>query len=335
MLLTELLFYAFSTKIMEILNSVEALPEHFGPSVVTLGNFDGVHLGHRELFRQLVKTARTLSCLSVVFTFNPHPLKLLAPDRAPLLLNTYAEKQRLIAASHIDLLVEAPFTREFASTSPERFIDEILLDKLQARALIVGYDYAFGKGRSGNAEFLKEYCGDKGVAVTVLKPVATDGVPYSSTKIRNLIADGDVSGVIPWLGRQYNLSGRVVPGYRRGRVMGFPTANLETDKELLPAPGVYVVKARLKQQEFGAVANIGQRPTFAEGGQTVEVHLLDFTGDLYGEEMRIYFIKRLRGEKKFASMDALSNAIAEDVLAARQILPSVQIIQYQEYLSLR
>ena len=320
---------------MKIISSLEKLENNTTSTVVTLGNFDGVHLGHRELFRQLVKTARQFSCQSAVLTFKPHPLKILAPERAPLLLNTYEEKQRLIAASHIDLLVEVPFTREFAALTPEYFVDEILIRQLHAKGLIVGYDYAFGRNRSGNAEFLEAYCAPKDVSVSILKPVSVDGIAYSSTRIRTLITQGDVASVIPLLGRQYNLSGRVVPGYRRGRAMGFPTANLETDKELLPASGVYVVKARIKQQEFGAVVNIGHRPTFVEGGQTIEVHLLDFTGDLYGEEMRIYFIKRLREEKKFSTMGELSDAIAADVLSARQILQSAQIIQYQEYLSLR
>lgn len=320
---------------MEILTSLSTIEGVFDRCALTLGNFDGVHLGHRALFRQLVKVARELDCPSVVCTFNPHPLKALAPEKAPPLLNTLAEKRRLIAASHVDYLVEIPFTDAFAAVSPESFIDDVLIAKLGVRALIVGYDYAFGKQRRGNAAFLKDYGSRRGIAVEVLQPVGADGRPFSSTRIRNMVAEGDVGHVVDLLGRQYNLEGTVVPGDQRGRAMGFPTANLETDKELLPAEGVYVVKVRHNLQEYGGVVNLGMRPTFAGSHPTIEVHLLDYTGDLYGERLRIYFLERLRGEVKFANAEELSDAIAADVLAARQILQTVQVIQYQEYLSLK
>ncbi|NOQ42581.1 MAG: bifunctional riboflavin kinase/FAD synthetase [Desulfuromusa sp.] len=320
---------------MDILKTCDDLPAPFDSSAVTLGNFDGVHLGHRELFRQLVKTARRLNCPSVVYTFDPHPLKFLAPDKAPLLLNTPKEKQRLIAASHIDYLIETPFTAEFSAMTPEQFVEDILLAKLNIKALVVGYDYAFGKGRRGDAEFLQA-CGDeKGFTVEVLQPVGADGLPYSSTRVRTMVAAGDVAGVVRLLGRQYNLEGRVVPGEQRGRKLGFPTANLQTDKELLPASGVYAVKVRHGQQEYGGVVNLGKRPTFGAGASTIEVHLLDFTGQLYDQNLRIYFVEHLRGEQKFANAGELIDAIAADVLKARQILQSVQIIQYREYLSLK
>ncbi len=320
---------------MEIITSCRELPANFGPCVVTLGNFDGVHLGHRELFRAVWKSSRRRQCPAVVCTFNPHPLKFLAPDKAPPLLNTLAEKRRLIAASHVDYLLEIPFTHEFAVMSPEQFIEDILIGRLQVEELVVGYDYAFGKGRRGNAEFLKAYGEKAGFAVHVMQPVSVDGQPYSSTRIRNLIAEGRVAEAIPLLGRHYNLEGDVVPGFQRGRKMGFPTANIRTDKELIPAPGVYAVKVRYNQQEFNGVINLGNRPTFTDGLVTIEVHLLDFTGNLYGERLRIYFVERLREEKKFNSCDELADAIAADVIRARQVLQATQIIQYQEYLSLR
>jgi len=320
---------------MIIMSSLSELPDNFGPCVLTLGNFDGVHLGHRELFRSLIKSARQLGCPSVVCTFNPHPLKFLAPDKAPRLLNTEEEKQRLIAASHVDYLLNIPFTREFAKMPPEQFVDDILVGRLNVCKLIVGYDYAFGKDRKGDGGFLQRYGENHNFKVEVLQPVGADGLPYSSTRIRNLITEGRVAEVVNLLGRQYNLEGRVVPGFQRGRKMGFPTANLETDKELLPAPGVYAVKVRFDQQEYSAVANLGNRPTFSDGLSTIEVHLLDFSGDLYGQRMRMYFVERLRDEKKFSDLGALSEAIADDVLGARQILQETRIIQYQEYLSLR
>ena len=320
---------------MDILKTCDDLPASFDSSAVTLGNFDGVHLGHRELFRQLVKTARRLNCPSVVYTFDPHPLKFLAPDKAPLLLNTPKEKQRLIAASHIDYLIETPFTAEFSAMTPEQFVEDILLAKLNIKALVVGYDYAFGKGRRGDAEFLKACGNEKGFTVEVLQPVGADGLPYSSTRVRTMVAAGDVAGVVRLLGRQYNLEGRVVPGEQRGRKLGFPTANLQTDKELLPASGVYAVKVRHGQQEYAGVVNLGKRPTFGGGASTIEVHLLDFTGQLYEQNLRIYFVEHLRGEQKFSNAGELIDAIAADVLKARQILQSVQIIQYREYLSLK
>lgn len=319
---------------MDIIRFLEQQTPPLGPSVVTLGNFDGVHLGHRALFRHLLKKARQLHCRSIVYTFDPHPLKFLAPEKAPLLLNTPAEKQRLIAASHVDLLIEASFTRQLAELSPEQFVDQVLIERLQVQALVIGYDYAFGRGRRGDAAFLQDYGAKKGFAVDVLQPVGADGVPYSSTRIRQLLADGDVSGVIALLGRNYNLEGRVVPGEQRGRELGFPTANLVTDKEQLPAPGVYAVKVRYEQQEYAGVVNLGRRPTFGAGEPTIEVHLLDFTGRLYDEKLRVYFVKRLRAEQKFASGQQLAEAIAADVLRARQLLHTAQIIQYREYLSL-
>lgn len=320
---------------MQILNSLTEFPQSVDSCALTLGNFDGVHLGHRALFRKLVKVSRTLACPSVVCTFNPHPLKFLAPEKAPALLNTPAEKRRLIAASHVDYLLEIPFTEEFAAISPEAFVDDILVKKLKVKSLIVGYDYAFGKQRRGNADFLKAYCSLRGITVDIMQPVGADGLPFSSTRIRDLVAAGEVGRVVDLLGRQYNLEGIVVPGDQRGRTLGFPTANLATDKELLPAAGVYVVKVRHGLQEYGGVVNLGMRPTFAAVSPTIEVHLLDFTGDLYGETLRIYFLERLRGEKKFATVDELSRAIAADVLAARQVLPTIQVIQFQEYLSLK
>ncbi len=318
---------------MESINTHDCNGGQLGPSVVTLGNFDGVHLGHRELFRHLVRVSRDYSCRSIVYTFSPHPLKYLAPDKAPLLLNTPLEKQRLIAASHIDLLVEAPFDAKLANMSPEQFVDEILIAKLQVRALVVGYDYAFGRGRRGDVAFLQAAGKEKGFQVDVLQPVGADGKPYSSTRIRQLLFSGQVAEVVTLLGRNYNLEGCVVPGEQRGRELGFPTANLETEKEQLPARGVYAVKVRYAQQEFNGVVNIGCRPTFGAGETTIEVHLIDFTGRLYAESLRIYFVERLRGEMTFSGPKQLAEAIEQDVLRARQILESSQVVQFREYLS--
>ncbi len=320
---------------MIIIDSLASIPADFGPSVVTLGNFDGVHLGHRALFRRLIETARKNRMQSVVCTFHPHPLKVLNPEKAPLLLNTKEERRRLISASHVDCLIEIPFDKEFAQQLPEDFVDNVLIGTLSARNLVIGYDYAFGKGRRGTAEFLAESGRTRGIDVEILQPVGEDGQPYSSTRIRNLITAGKVAEVVPLLGRHYNLLGEVVSGFQRGRELGFPTANLRTEKELIPAPGVYVVKVRHGDLEYGGVVNIGCCPTFGYNDLSIEVHLLDYTGTIYGEKIRVYFIERLREEKTFTDLPALSDAIAADVLKARQILQRVQVIQYQEYLDTR
>jgi riboflavin kinase/FMN adenylyltransferase len=318
---------------MQIYTSLEEIPNNFGPSVVTLGNFDGVHLGHRELFRRVLDFARRSDCLSTVFTFNPHPLKLLAPDRAPQLINTTDEKRRLIEASNMDVLVDAPFTLELASMPPDQFVDQILLAKLRVKKLVVGYDYAFGQGRCGSVEFLVDSGRKKGFEVEVLQPVNSDGLPYSSTRIRNAISAGEVASVVNLLGRHYNLEGVVVPGDQRGRELGFPTANLQSDKELLPSAGVYAVKAKYGERIYDAVANLGTRPTFGPGRATIEVYLLDFKGTLYGESLRIYFFERLRSEQRFPGFDALKHAIAADIQNARKILGGQSILEYKQYLS--
>lgn len=317
---------------MDILESTIDLPPFGGPSVVTLGNFDGVHLGHRELFRRTVQRARELSARSVVYTFEPHPLKVLAPEHAPLLLNTSAEKERLIAASHVDLLIREPFTRQLSSLSAEEFVSRTLVDLLNVKYLVVGYDYAFGRGREGDGAFLKKQGEKHGFGVDVLQPIGADGQPYSSTRIRKMIADGSVREVVDLLGRHYTFDGIVVPGQQRGRELGFPTANMVTEKEQLPATGVYAVKVRHREQEYSGVVNIGSRPTFGRGETTIEVHLLDYTGDLYGEVLRLYFVERLRGEQSFDGPDALQDAITRDVLRSRQVLEATRVIQYREYL---
>ncbi|MBD1399394.1 bifunctional riboflavin kinase/FAD synthetase [Pelovirga terrestris] len=317
---------------MIIIDSLTRIPDDFAPSVVTLGNFDGVHLGHRALFRRLTSIARTEQLQSVVCTFYPHPLKVLAPDNAPLLLNTREERRRLIAASHVDWLIEIPFDRSFAQQSPAEFVDKVLLNRLAAQKLVVGYDYAFGQGRSGTPAFLRDFCAGKGVAVDIVEPVSAAGTPYSSTRIRQLISAGRVADVLPLLGRHYNLYGEVVSGFQRGRELGFPTANISTEKELIPAPGVYVVKVRHGDLEYGGVVNVGYCPTFGCHDLSIEVHLLDYSGEIYGEKLRVYFIERLRDETAFANVNELTVAIAEDVLKARQILQRVQVVQYSEYL---
>lgn len=301
-------------------------------SVVTIGNFDGVHLGHREIFRRVVSRAREDGGVATVLTFVPHPLKLLAPQRAPLLINTYAERERMIAASCIDTLVTLSFDRQLAELDAHDFVTRVLVDALDVRRLIVGYDYAFGRNRQGNSAFLQE-CGRQfGFEVEILAAQLRDEEVYSSTRIRELIRAGEVEQAVALLGRHFSLEGEVVRGAGRGRELGFPTANLCSDKELLPAPGVYAVKVRCGEELYNGVVNIGENPTFGGGALSVEVHLFDYSAELYGKTLRIYFIQRLRDEVRFPSVAALVDAISADVVRAREVLARTRLIVYREYL---
>lgn len=317
---------------MRIIHDLTELTEPVHRAVVTIGNFDGVHLGHREVFRRVVCRARELAGTAVVVTFVPHPLKVLDPERAPRLLNTYAEKERLVAASCIDLMVSLPFTRELAAMPAERFVREVLVGRLGLCHLIIGYDYAFGRNREGDVPFLQDKGRECGFTVEVLDPVAEGGQVFSSTLIRHRLGAGDVAGVVGLLGRHFTLEGRVIHGANRGQKLGFPTANLLTDKEILPRPGVYAVRVRHGETFHDGVMNIGFNPTFGTERISLEVHLLDFSGDLYGETLRVYFVERLRGERVFPSPEALVQAIAGDIARARELLEKARIVEYREYL---
>jgi len=317
---------------MKIIHNLEELTSPIDNAVVTIGNFDGIHLGHREIFRRVVRRSRELGGTSVVYTFVPHPLKVVAPEHAPALINTYPEKEKLIEASCIDVLICAPFTRELAELPAHRFVREILVEKIGLSHLVVGYDYLFGKDRSGDIQLLRRMGEYLGFTVEVLEPIATHGQVYSSTRVREMIRQGQVRDVVEVLGRHYTFEGKVVHGFGRGAKLGFPTANLKTDKELMPCPGVYAVKVKRGDVLHDGVLNLGRNPTFCAAGSFIEVHLLDFEADLYGESLRIYFVERLRDEKCFDGPEALRAAIAEDIHRARILLPETKIVEYREYL---
>lgn len=315
---------------MKIVRSLNALHPPPGGSVVTIGNFDGVHLGHREIFRRVTGKARTLQAAATVITFEPHPLRLLAPATAPARINTPAEKVRLIRASCIDLLVILPFTRKLAALSAADFVSDLLVGRLGVRHLVIGYDYAFGRNRQGNATFLAQAASAHGFTLEVLEPLRMGEEVYSSTRIRQALREGDVAGVVGVLGRHFTLDGKVVAGEGRGRQLGFPTANLATVKELLPCDGVYAARVRHGRRMYDAVINLGKRPTFAGAGPSLEIHLLDFAGDLYGARLRIYFVERLRDERRFPSVEALQAAIRDDIAQARAILAETRVLVYKE-----
>lgn len=315
---------------MKIVRHLSRLTPPSGGTVVTIGNFDGVHLGHREIFRRVVGTARTLRAVATVITFEPHPLRLLAPDKAPPRINTPAEKIRLLRASCLELLVVLPFTHKLAALSATEFVEKILVAKLAVRHLVIGYDYAFGRNRQGDATFLAEAARRHGFTLEVLEPLRAGAEVFSSTRIRQTLQKGDVNGVVDVLGRHFTLDGTVVSGDGRGRQLGFPTANLLIDKELLPAPGVYAARVSYGRRRYDAVVNLGQRPTFAQAEPTLEIHLLDFTGDLYGQRLRLYFIERLRDEQRFPSIAELQTAIRTDIDRARAILADTRVLVYKE-----
>lgn len=317
---------------MIVYRSIEQITAPLQKPVATIGNFDGVHLGHREIFRKLNHEAHEIGGVSVVITFDPHPLKVLPVNRSIALINTVDEKINLIEASGIDYLLIIPFDADFSSLSAATFVERILVDKIGIKRLIIGYDYAFGKGREGDAALLRKLGDAFHFSVEELPPISDGSINYSSSHIRNLVAAGAVAEVIHYLGRNFSIAGRVVRGANRGKSLGFPTANIATDKELLPADGVYAVKVKLDGSLYDAACNIGCNPTFAASQKSIEVFIFDLAEDLYGKEIRVYFFERLREEKLFGSTTELVAAIAADVARCRQILASSQLVVYREYL---
>ncbi|HEY5513785.1 MAG TPA: bifunctional riboflavin kinase/FAD synthetase [Geomonas sp.] len=315
---------------MVIFRSISEIREKLRHPAVTIGNFDGVHLGHREIFRRVRELARAAGGVSVVVTFVPHPLKVVSPGIGVKLITSPKEKESLIEASGIDFLLEIPFDAAFASISASEFVEQVLVGAIGVEQLVIGYDYAFGRGREGDVTLLRRLGKRFGYAVELLPPITNGATVYSSTKVRNLVGEGDVKGVVAILGRHYSLTGTVVHGKHRGLGLGFPTANLDTEEELFPAAGVYAVKARVGAALYDGACNIGTNPTFENDRLSLEVFLFDFAGDLYGQEISLFFIDRLRGEQRFPDPEALKAAIAADVARCRTILKDAAIIEYHD-----
>jgi riboflavin kinase/FMN adenylyltransferase len=318
---------------MEIYRSIDDIPATMQRTVVTIGNFDGVHLGHREIFRKVRQTAGVLDAISVVITFVPHPLKVIPNSKKQIsLINTYTEKETLIESSGIDCLLEIPFTKEFAALSAREFVSGLLVKRLRVMRLIIGYDYSFGRDRQGSVSTLLELGREFGFEVDVLEPIGHGGLVYSSTEVRRLLLSGDVEGVVPLIGRHFSLGGRVVAGHNRGSGLGFPTANILTDKELIPASGVYAVKVKVDDTLLDGACNIGNNPTFGNKDSSIEVFLFDFEGNLYDRDLRVYFIARIRDEQRFSNIEGLKRAIATDVSRCKEILAMTALVEYREYL---
>jgi len=291
------------------------------PVVLTLGNFDGVHLGHRAILDRTVGEATRRRVESVVFTFEPHPVAVLAPDRAPLRLQTLHDRLGCIRDAGIDVVVLQRFTRSFSRHSADAFIEDLLLARLAIEHVVVGHRVSFGRGRSGNVSTLEVLGRRHGFSVDSIGPVTVDGVEVSSTAVRDAVAAGDMRRTASLLGRTWSIRGRVGPGEGRGRTIGVPTANIHLRASLvLPPDGVYVARVAIGERSHGGVLNLGMRPTFSGRSRTLEVHVLDFDGSLYGAWLTVEFVERLRGEARFDGAAALQSAIARDIASARRVL---------------
>jgi riboflavin kinase/FMN adenylyltransferase len=306
---------------MKIIDGIENVTQKLPYPVLTLGNFDGVHLGHLAIFRMLKERAREMNGTSIVYTFVPHPLRVIAPERAPKLLTTYKEKIRLIEESGIDVIICTNFTKNFANISAEDFVKEILCKTLNVKEIFIGSNYLFGKGRKGSPELLKILGKECGFSVTIIDEISIDNSELSSSRIRTLIAKGRVDEATNFLGRHYSVDGIVVEGAKRGKsLLNTPTANLLTVNELLPKDGVYAVTVVVDGKIYGGATNIGHNPTFDDKKFSFETHILDFEGQLLGKALRVNFIKRLRDEMKFSGVEELGTQMKKDIEKIRAIL---------------
>ena len=298
-------------------------PQVADGSVVTVGTFDGVHLGHRDILRHLTERARERGCPPVLVTFRPHPLEVVNPSAAPMLLTPGDEQLDALADSGPLLVAVLPFTPPLARMTAEEFVTRLLLERYHMRELIIGYDHGLGRGRQGDAAMLTQIGKTRGFGVQVVPPTLDRvGVPISSSAIRTSIAHGDLDRAANALGRRYLFRGVVVPGGQRGRRLGYPTLNIELlpGRKLLPPEGVYAVRAQSARGTFDGMMNLGSRPTFGDLDSSVEVHLFDVSGDWYGESVSISLIRRLRDTVRFESVDALVAQLARDASDAKLAL---------------
>ena len=305
---------------MKVIHAATELRPRDRKVSLAIGVFDGVHLGHQQIIRQTLSDARQHGAVALIVTFDKHPNAIVAPDRVPPLIYSRPQKLRAIQSLGAEALLEIPFDHAFSQQSGEQFIRRLTLDLLRVQSVCVGADFVFGHRRSGNVALLKTLGAELGFQVHGLAQLALDGQTVSSTRIREAIAAGDFDAASQMLGRAYSLAGEVIRGEQLGQKLGFPTANLATPGLLLPPTGVYAAQASVGQQSHRAVLNIGRRPTVQNPSPAprVEVHLLDFAGELYGMELEITFTSKLRDEQKFASLDELKAQIARDVAEARK-----------------
>jgi riboflavin kinase/FMN adenylyltransferase len=309
---------------MDIINGIENSERSFRNPVVTLGNFDGVHLGHQQIFKRVMEEASKAHGEGVVITFEPHPLKVLAPETFLPLLTPFRKKMMLIEKSGIEAVLCINFSVAFSEISSSEFIRNILVQNVKAKKVIIGYNYHFGKGQTGDAQTLMDAGRIFNFEVEVMEPFKVGQTIVSSSKIRNLIQRGEVAEASKLLGREYPIIGRVVEGAKRGQTLGFPTANLAISDELYPKAGVYAVEVVWHQKCFNGLANVGFNPTFSSGQAekgrqlSLEVYILNFHQEIYGEEIQVNFKKEIRDEIRFESPSHLINQIQKDIQWAEE-----------------
>jgi riboflavin kinase/FMN adenylyltransferase len=303
---------------MRILHTPEGAP--LPSPVATIGNFDGVHRGHLRILETVVSRAQALSGTAVVVTFHPHPQKVLHPDSAPRLICTRTQKLRLLEEAGMDALLEIPFTREFSGISPATFVAQFLAGGLGAQEIHIGRNFRFGRDREGDFAALEEIGRRHGIQIEAVAGVRHDGERISSSRVRQALAGGAIRLATEMLGREPELEGKVVHGDGRGRVLGFPTANLEIENELIPLTGVYATRLAVKGSWLPSVTNIGSRPTFPGATPAIETHVLGFSEDIYGESVRLRLVERLRDEMRFKGVEELKARIASDIEQAARLL---------------
>jgi riboflavin kinase/FMN adenylyltransferase len=291
-------------------------------SVLTVGTFDGVHLGHQAILRYLNERAATVDGCSVVVSFDPHPREVVLGRRVPL-LTTLEERGDLLESFGIDRFVVLPFTRDLSNLEPRAYVEQVLLETIGLREIVIGYDHRFGRDRKGDRATLERLGAEHGFSVDVIPEQIVHEVTVSSSEIRRLLEEGDVATAADLLGRPYALTGTVIRGDQRGRTIGYPTANLRVhgDRKLVPKPGVYAVRATLGEEVFGGMMNVGRRPTFeTDGALSVEVHLFDFDREVYGRALTVEFLSRIRDERKFDGPGALVAQLRSDEQRSRSVL---------------
>lgn len=304
---------------MTITCTLDNLPEDIKNPVVTIGNFDGVHWAHQAIFKKVIERAKDLNGASVVITFEPHPIKVMSPNKAKPLITLLEQKRELVLNQGIDIFLLIRFTLEFAAISASDFVKGILVDKLGIKEIVVGYDYTFGNNREGNINLLKEMGQQFNFKVHEVGPIYVGKSLVSSTSIRNLIMEGKVSEARQLLGRDYQIRGEVIKGRNRGgALLGYPSANVRVEDELIPKEGVYVVTVDVGGKIYQGLTNIGYNPTFKGKTLSVETHIFDFSADILKQKIRINFLSRFRDEITFASIKDLSQQISRDVRQARE-----------------
>ncbi len=298
---------------------MSGLPPHVQGTVVTVGTFDGVHLGHQAILRDVRRRARARNGRAVLLTFDPHPLNVVRPEVAPPLLTLPDEKKEILAQLGLDYVAFVSFTLEFSRYSPENFVEDIVVPRFRPAEVVIGYDHGFGRGRAGDVSVLERLGGIHGFEVSVIEGVEADGSHVSSTRVRRAVSTGDMEGAAAGLGRPYSFRGTVIRGLGRGRTLGFPTANLThpASDKLLPAEGIYAVRATLGADEVDGLLHLGPRPTFAGSPPAIELFLIDFERDIYGERVIVDVLHRLREVRGFESGDDLAVQMRRDLADGR------------------